>query len=189
MKLIVGLNNNLKKYKHTRHNTGSWFVKLLAKKYKKKFKKHKIFLGKVSEFEINNKKIYLLIPETFINISGYPVLKFINIYKIKIKNIIIAHDELDLPPGIAKFKKGINCCGHNGIKHIAKTIKSNKFYRLRIGIGRPGKNYDINKFVLNKPKTQEKKLIKTAIKHSIDSIKILTIKNMKLAMNKLHSYK
>ncbi|WDI78889.1 aminoacyl-tRNA hydrolase [Candidatus Purcelliella pentastirinorum] len=189
MKLIVGLNNNNLKYKNTRHNIGSWFVETLAKTYKKKFKIKKIFLGKISKIEINKKKVYLLIPNTYINLSGNSVLLFIKYYKIKKKNIIIVHDELDLIPGIAKFKRGINCCGHNGIKHIAKKIKYDKFYRLRIGIGHPVKNNNINKFVLNKPKKNEKKLINNAIKKAIKSIKILIKKNIIIAMNKLHNYK
>ncbi|WDI78399.1 aminoacyl-tRNA hydrolase [Candidatus Purcelliella pentastirinorum] len=189
MKLIVGLNNNNLKYKNTRHNIGSCFVKKLAKTYKKKFKIKKMFLGKISKIKINKKNTYLLIPNTYINLSGNSVLPFIKYYKIKKKNIIIVHDELDLTPGIAKFKKGINYCGHNGIKHIAQTIKYNKFYRLRIGIGHPGKNNDINKFVLNKPEKKEKKLINNAIKKAIKSIKILIKKNIIIAMNELHNYK
>lgn len=187
IRLIVGLGNPDIKYQNTRHNIGNNFVKLLAKKNKKIFKLKKKFFGFISEFQIFNKKIFLLLPQTYVNNSGQSVLAFVDYYQIKIEEILIVHDELNLPPGVAKIKFGGSNNGHNGLKDIQKKIKTPNFYRLRIGIGHPGKKNEVNNFVLSTPTIYDKNLIKNAMNESINCLYFFD--DINKLQNKLHSFK
>ncbi|CEN32237.1 Peptidyl-tRNA hydrolase [Candidatus Westeberhardia cardiocondylae] len=187
-KLIVGIGNPGKIYKETRHNVGSWYVLSLAQKYQVCFKKNKIFHGYTCNIKLKNEKyVKLLIPNTFMNLCGNSVKNIASFYKISINDILIAHDDLNLIPGNIRIKLGGDHHGHNGIKSIISALKNHaNFYRLRIGIGNPGKNKAKN-FVLNKPTDNEKKLINMAINKAIQCTKILIIqKNITHAMNNLH---
>ncbi|CUR53391.1 Peptidyl-tRNA hydrolase [Serratia symbiotica] len=173
IKLIVGLANPGLRYKKTRHNIGSWYVNLLAKRYCKKLKKEKKFFGYTSKLNLINSTIHLLIPNTFMNLSGTAVLSIANFYNIKINEILIAHDEMDLSPGIIKTKIGGNNSGHNGLKDIQNKFNNPNFYRLRIGINHPNdKNKTIN-FLLNEPLHYEKKIINKVINILLDYQEII----------------
>ncbi|BAP58616.1 aminoacyl-tRNA hydrolase [Candidatus Tachikawaea gelatinosa] len=189
IKLIVGLANKGKEYTQTRHNVGSWYLKKLAKKYNQILKEEKKFLGYTTIINCCDSKLHLLIPSTFINFSGQSVAKIVNFYHIKSEEVLIVHDELDFVPGIAKFKIKSSYSGHNGIKNISTELGlSFKFYRLRIGIGRPINNEKINKFVLNKPSFFEKKLIDKSIDKAINCTEDF-LNNPLKAMDKLHAFK
>ncbi|MGP1931690.1 MAG: aminoacyl-tRNA hydrolase, partial [Arsenophonus sp. ET-DL12-MAG3] len=130
IKLIVGLGNPDFKYMLTRHNVGASYVKLLAKKHNKSFKKENKFFGYTTKINLENNDVCLLIPTTYINLSGKSVLTLTNFYQIKPNEILVAHDELDLIPGIAKIKFGGSNNGHNGIKDIQNKLGNNPdFYR------------------------------------------------------------
>lgn len=187
IKLIVGLANPGIKYKNTRHNLGGYFINLIAKKNKIFLKPKKEFFGHTNYFEIFENKTFLLIPSTYVNISGKSVLLFSKFYKIKTEEILVAHDELNLKPGIVKIKLGGSNNGHNGLKDIQKHLNNSEFYRLRIGIGHPGEKNKINNFVLGKPNLQEKKLIKYAINESIECLHIFN--DINKLINRLHSFK
>lgn len=169
IKLIVGLSNPGKKYKYTRHNVGSWYVEHLAKKYNKKFKFVEKIMGKLTKLEFRDIYIYLLIPHIFMNINGYSVFNFKKYYKIKTKEILIVHDDLNLVPGEFKFKFGVNFNSHNGLKNVIQHLNyKTNFYNLRIGIGRPKKKEKISDFVLNIPDVKDFKYIQQSIVKSID---------------------
>ncbi|AAO26911.1 peptidyl-tRNA hydrolase [Buchnera aphidicola str. Bp (Baizongia pistaciae)] len=165
IKLIVGLANPIKKYNDTRHNVGSWLVNSLVTQQNKKLKKNNKFLGYSTEINILSKNIHVLVPDTFMNLSGISVLAISNFYNIKLHEILVVHDELDLKPGNVKFRLRSSHNGHNGIRNVLAVLGTNiKFLRIQIGIGRPiNSGYKISKFVLSKPNVSEKLLINRAI--------------------------
>ncbi|MGP1945550.1 MAG: aminoacyl-tRNA hydrolase [Arsenophonus sp. ER-QC15-MAG3] len=190
IKLIVGLGNPGSKYMLTRHNVGASYVELLAKKHNKLLKKENKFFGYTTKINLENNDVCLLIPTTYINLSGKSVLTLTNFYQIKPNEILVAHDELDLIPGIAKIKFGGSNNGHNGIKDIQNKLGNNPdFYRLRIGIGHPGDKNKVVRFVLSKPILEEQKLIDKIIIKAIHCTSILFEEGINKAINKLHTFK
>ncbi|QOI11099.1 aminoacyl-tRNA hydrolase [Blochmannia endosymbiont of Colobopsis nipponica] len=187
IKLIVGLGNYGCKYDGTRHNLGSYYVNLLAKRYKLSFVKKKQFSSLVGKFVIFNNLIHLLIPTTYMNLSGEAVAAMSSFYNFLPANILIVHDELDLMPGIIKLKFGGSHAGHNGLKNIINKLGCNQFYRLRIGIGRPKHNSEIVNFVLSKPPFNEKQTIHNILNKVINYTEYVVNKNIIQVMNKLHS--
>ncbi len=172
IKLIIGIGNKNKNLQKTRHNIGIWFIKKLLKK--------NIKLNKIYKLYIKKKIIYIYTPKSYINKSGKNIKKIKKKLKIKTKNILIVYDDINIKPGLCKIeknnKKNIT---HNGIKNIIKLKIKKKFYKLRIGIGRPKNKNNLNNYVLSKPTYSEKKLIKNTIKKCTYYIKKL-IKNNKL---------
>ncbi len=190
IKLIVGLANPGNEYAQTRHNAGAWYVDLLAQRYQQPLKNDPKFFGYSSRINIAGHDIRLLVPTTFMNLSGKAVQAMASFYQIKPEEILVAHDELDLSPGIAKFKFGGSHGGHNGLKDIASKLGNNpNFYRLRIGIGHPGDKNKVVGFVLNKPSKPEQELIDKAIDESARCTDILLSQSFEAAMNRLHSFK
>lgn len=190
IKLIVGLANPGNEYAQTRHNAGAWYVDLLAQRYQQPLKNDPKFFGYSSRINIAGNDIRLLVPTTFMNLSGKAVQAMASFYQIKPEEILVAHDELDLNPGIAKLKFGGSHGGHNGLKDIASKLGNNpNFYRLRIGIGHPGDKNKVVGFVLNKPSKQEQELIDKAIDESARCTDILLSQSLEAAMNRLHAFK
>ncbi|OCL19678.1 aminoacyl-tRNA hydrolase [Gilliamella sp. wkB171] len=190
IKLIVGLANPGNEYAATRHNAGAWFVDLLAERYHQSLKNEAKFFGYTARINIAGHDVRLLVPTTFMNLSGKAVQALATFYQIKPEEILVAHDELDLNPGIAKFKFGGSHGGHNGLKDIASKLGNNlNFYRLRIGIGHPGDKNKVVGYVLNKPSKPEQELIDKAIEESVRSVEILLSDGIESAMNHLHAFK
>lgn len=190
IKLIVGLANPGNEYAVTRHNAGAWFVDQLAEQYHQSLKNDPKFFGYSSRITIYGHDVRLLVPTTFMNLSGKAVQAMVTFYQIKPEEILVAHDELDLNPGIAKFKFGGSHGGHNGLKDIANKLGNNlNFYRLRIGIGHPGDKNKVVGFVLNKPSKAEQKLIDKAIDESVRCTDVLLSDGIETAMNRLHALK
>ncbi|MWN06168.1 aminoacyl-tRNA hydrolase [Gilliamella sp. Pas-s95] len=190
IKLIVGLANPGNEYAATRHNAGAWFVDQLAQRYNQSLKNEPKFFGYTSRINIAGHDVRLLVPTTFMNLSGKAVQAIATFYQIKPEEILIAHDELDLNPGIAKLKFGGSHGGHNGLKDIASKLGNNlNFYRLRIGIGHPGDKNKVVGYVLNKPSRSEQDLIDQVINESVRCTDILLSQSVEAAMNQLHSFK
>lgn len=191
IKLIVGLSNPGKKYKDTRHNLGAKYIFELVKFFDLSLKKESKFLGYFTTSYLNiGKKIHLLIPNTFMNENGNSVFLVCKYYNIDPSNMLVVHDDLDLQPGIAKFKKNVKNDTHNGIRSITKKLNQNTFFRLRIGIGKPKEKNKINKYLLNTIKKTEKKMIFSIIKKAIISTNILIQEeNFLKATQHLHSQK
>lgn len=181
IKIIIGIGNYIKKLLLTRHNVGIWFInKFINKNFFKNIKFNKIY-----KLKIKKKHIYFYSPKSYINQSGIHIYKIIKKLKIKINEIIIVHDEININIGKIKIKKNnAKKCTHNGIKNIIKYLKKDNFYQLRIGIGKPKKKKNLIKYVLSKPKNKEKKIICKSIKKSIKYIKILIYKkNFRIIQN------
>lgn len=190
IKLIVGLANPGNEYAATRHNAGAWFVDQLAERYHQSLKNDPKFFGYSSRITLSGHDVRLLVPTTFMNLSGKAVQAMATFYQIKPEEILVAHDELDINPGIAKFKFGGSHGGHNGLKDIASKLGNNlNFYRLRIGIGHPGDKNKVVSYVLNKPSKSEQELIDKAIDESVRCTEILLSDGIEAAMNRLHAFK
>lgn len=149
IKLIVGLGNPGPEYAKTRHNAGAWYVEQLARWHNVSLREEPKFFGHTARFLVDGQDVRLLIPNTYMNLSGKAVAALARFYQIAPEEILVAHDELDLPPGIAKFKQGGGHGGHNGLKDIiARMGNNNNFFRLRLGIGHPGAKELVTNHVL-----------------------------------------
>ncbi|GLT16153.1 aminoacyl-tRNA hydrolase [Vibrio algivorus] len=190
IKLLVGLANPGPEYAKTRHNAGAWVVEELARVHNVTLKDESKFYGYTGRILVNGQDLRLLIPTTFMNLSGKSVSALAKFYQIKPEEIMVAHDELDLPPGVAKFKKGGGHGGHNGLKDIiAKQANNKDFYRLRIGIGHPGHKDRVAGYVLGKAPTKEQELLDAVVDESVRSLDILLKDGLAKAQNRLHTFK
>lgn len=186
--LIVGLGNPGTEYAYTRHNAGFWFVEHLAERYNISLKNDSKYRAISGRGEIEGHEVRLLLPQTFMNLSGQSVVPFAKFYQIAPQNILIAHDELDLAAGIIRLKFGGGHGGHNGLKDIVPHIGAD-FLRLRIGIGHPGSKARVTGHVLGKAPTAEQTLIDHAIEHALLQQKLLMQGNIAAAMNAINVYK
>ena len=184
IKLIVGLGNPGQQYEKTRHNTGFWLGYALAEKYNTTFKHETKFHGLVSTLAHSCK---LLLPTTFMNLSGIAVRSISNFYKIPIASILVIHDEIDFAPGIIRLKKNGGANGHNGVQNIIEHLGDNDFWRLRIGIGKPARKEEVVNYVLHTPSLLEGKNIHAAIAQATTIIPELFLGDFAQAMQILHS--
>ena len=160
IKVIVGLGNPGAEYEGTRHNIGYDLLKIIAESARVPLKRDSKFLGYSARIVVGNQDISLLAPTTFMNSSGKSVALFCNFYKINPSEILIIHDDLDLSPGVVRFKLGGGHGGHNGLRNIIQRLDNcSDFARIRIGIGHPGCSKLVSNYVLKKASTEEKKMI------------------------------
>ncbi|WMU40917.1 aminoacyl-tRNA hydrolase [Enterobacter bugandensis] len=190
IKLIVGLANPGAEYAATRHNAGAWYVDLLAERLRAPLREEPKFFGYTSHINLAGADVRLLVPTTFMNLSGKAVAAMATFYRINPDEILVAHDELDLPPGVAKFKLGGGHGGHNGLKDIIIKLGNNpNFHRLRVGIGHPGDKNKVVGFVLGKPPVSEQKLIDEAVDEAARCTEIWLQDGLTKATNRLHAFK
>ncbi|WP_283743429.1 aminoacyl-tRNA hydrolase [Sideroxydans sp. CL21] len=187
IKLIVGLGNPGREYEATRHNAGFWWVDELARNSDANFRNDSKFHGLVARTALHGHEVHLLKPQTFMNVSGRAVVALALFYKILPDQILVVHDELDLPPGSAKLKLGGGHGGHNGLKDIIAHLGTKDFWRLRIGIGHPGERSEVVNYVLNAPRKEEQVLIEEALQRALDVAGPVIEGKMEAAMLKLHS--
>ena len=188
LSLIVGLGNPGSEYAQTRHNAGFWFVERLAEQYGINLKTDSKYKGISGRGNIEGQDVRLLLPTTFMNLSGQSVVPFAKFYQIKPEEILIAHDELDMDPGVIRLKTGGGHGGHNGLRDIVPHIGSN-FHRLRIGIGHPGSKERVSGHVLSKAPSSEQNLMDDAIAHALSRIQLLVNGDTQQAMNQINAYK
>ncbi len=186
--LIIGLGNPGKEYAQTRHNAGFWFVEQLADRYGITLKADPKFHGYSGRGQIEGHDTRLLLPTTFMNRSGQSVVPFAKFYQISTEAILIAHDELDMNPGVIRLKSGGGHGGHNGLRDIVPHIGAN-FHRLRIGIGHPGSKEQVSGHVLGKAPSSEQALMDTAIEYALSKTKMLVQGQVSQAMNQINAYK
>jgi len=190
IQLVVGLGNPGPEYKKTRHNAGVWFVEELASRYNISLRPEKKYFGLYGKGLIGDEIVHLLIPTTFMNRSGQSVAPLANFFRIPLENILVAHDELDMEPGVCKIKKGGGHGGHNGLRDIISCLANNKeFYRLRIGIGHPGHRERVTGHVLGKAPAIDQEKIDQVIDEASRCIDIWQKDDLKKAQNRLHSFK
>jgi len=190
IKLIAGLGNPGPEYTRTRHNAGVWFVEELAQRNNISLRPEKKYAGLYGKGIIGGELVHLLIPTTFMNRSGQAVAPLANFFRIPVDNILIAHDELDMPPGSVKIKQGGGHGGHNGLKDIIARMANNKeFYRLRLGIGHPGHRDRVTGHVLGKAPSSEQNLIESAIEEASRCFDIWQTDGLVKAQQRLHAFK
>ena len=188
VKLIVGLGNPGSEYAATRHNAGAEFVLALAKHYNINLTAEDKFFGLSGRGFIGANDIRLIIPTTFMNLSGKAVTAIAQFYKIPPESILVAHDELDLPVGAARLKIAGGHGGHNGLRDIIKSLGNNKnFARLRIGIDHPGNAKQVSNYVLRKPPSSEQNAITDSIIESLNILPLLLDGQWNSAMKQLHT--
>ena len=188
MKLVVGLGNPGVKYEATRHNTGFWWVERIARAAGADFRRETRFHGELAR--VAGADTWLLKPQTYMNESGRSVGACASFYRIDAEEILVAYDELDLPPGTARLKFGGGLSGHNGLKDIAAVLGTHDFWRLRIGIGHPrdaGLAQGPADYVLHSPRAEERKAIDDALAKAQDVWPLIAARDMQGAMLKLHT--
>lgn len=188
LQLIVGLGNPGREYEETRHNAGAWLVEQLARKHNCALTAEPKFHGLTGRIQLTSRDLRLLIPTTFMNLSGNAVAALANFYKIPTDAILVAHDELDLPPGSARFKQG-GSGGSNGVRDIIAKLGHNDFHRLRIGIGHPGSADRVTGYVLGKPTGDDRIAIERTLDAAIDVLPHAIKGEWARAMNQLHAFK
>lgn len=181
-RLIVGLGNPGGEYEDNRHNLGFWFVDRLARELKLPLAPQGKFFGRVARLG----ELWLLQPTTFMNRSGQAVVALARFYKIMPDEILVVHDELDLPPGGIRLKQGGGNGGHNGLKDIQAHLTVPDFWRLRLGIGHPGERNEVVNYVLKAPRKEEQELIERALDRCLLAWPKLGAGDYEAAQRQLH---
>lgn len=189
VQLIVGLGNPGPKYEQTRHNVGFVLLDELAHSKGAKLKLENKFHGEVAKLSLHGHEIWLLKPNTFMNLSGKAVAALARFYKITPESVLVVHDELDIPPGQLRLKQGGGHGGHNGLRDVVAQLGSREFLRLRIGIGHPGESRDVSDYVLNKASADDQKHIDDALDEALRVLPQIIEGDLEPAMNRLHSIK
>lgn len=185
--MLVGLGNPGEKYCQTRHNAGFWFADEVARRYAATFRPESKFQGEVASIRVDGRDIRLLKPGTFMNCSGRAVSALAKFYKIPRQAILVAHDELDLPPGTSRIKASGGHGGHNGLRDIIAALGGKDFWRLRIGIGHPGDKSEVVNYVLRNPGKAERQQINNSLMDVDRVLEQVLSGQMEQAMLELHS--
>ncbi|SDS90789.1 peptidyl-tRNA hydrolase [Halopseudomonas xinjiangensis] len=190
IKLIVGLGNPGPEYELTRHNAGALFVERLADRHNVSLRPEAKYFGLTARLTLDGQDVRLLIPTTFMNRSGQAVAALAGFFRILPEEILVAHDELDLPPGVVKCKKGGGHGGHNGLRDIIASLgNQNTFHRLRLGIGHPGHASQVTGFVLGRAPKSEQEALDACIDEAVQQIPAMLSGEWTRVMQTLHSFK
>ena len=187
IQLIVGLANPGKEYANTRHNAGAWFIEEITNLANLKLRHETKFHGLYGAARLNSDSCHLLIPTTFMNLSGQAVRACMSYHKMTANEILVAHDDVDLPVGTIKIKFDGGDGGHNGLKDIIRHLNTKQFYRLRIGVGRPSHGKDTADYVLNDPSKADRHKINEAMLAACDVLPLLLNGQVQQAMQQLHT--
>lgn len=186
IRLIAGLGNPGPEHALQRHNAGFWWVDRIAQREGLELRPEKGFFGQVARLRGPHGDVWLLEPGTYMNRSGQSVAAMARFYKIAPEEMLVAHDELDLPPGQVKLKCGGGHAGHNGLRDIAAHLGTPAFWRLRLGIGHPGSREAVIGFVLGRPQRAELQLVEQALDRSLDVLPRVLRGEMDAAVMELH---
>jgi peptidyl-tRNA hydrolase, PTH1 family len=189
IKLFVGLGNPGAEYEATRHNAGFWFIDELSRAWKAPLSFDKSYHGQVARTTQAGQTVWLLQPQTFMNLSGKSVAALARFFKIKPEEILVVHDELDVSPGEAKMKFGGSHAGHNGLRDIHAQLGTGDYWRLRLGIGHPGVKAEVINWVLKKPSAEQRTGIEEAIARSIKAVPDMLAGDMTKATQIVHTSK
>jgi PTH1 family peptidyl-tRNA hydrolase len=187
IKLFVGLGNPGAEYEATRHNAGFWWVDALSRELKAPLSFDKSYYGQVARTTLKGESVWLLEPQTFMNLSGKSVAALARFFKIKPEEILVAHDELDIVPGQAKLKFGGSHAGHNGLRDIHAQLGSADYWRLRIGVGHPGVKAEVINWVLKKPMQEHRAAIDECMERSLKAVPHLLVGEMEKATMLIHT--
>jgi len=189
IKLFVGLGNPGPEYESTRHNAGFWWIDELARLLKAPLVMDKGYHGLVARTSVQGQTVWLLEPQTFMNLCGKSVASLARFFKIQPQEILVVHDELDLPPGEAKLKLGGSHAGHNGLRDIHAQLGTDDYWRLRVGVGHPGVKSEVIHWVLKKPSLDHRIAIDQAIARSLKALPHFLSAEMDKATMLVHTSK
>lgn len=186
MRAVIGLGNPEAKYERTRHNAGFWFLERLAEEIKVDFRAESKFKGLLARGSFANHDLLLLKPSTYMNLSGEAAQPLASFYKLKPAEILIVHDDLDLPPGTLRLKRGGGHGGHNGLRSLHQHLGS-EYLRLRVGIGHPGHRDRVLGYVLGRPDAKDAQDIEFGIEDGLTALRTLLTKGWDPAVQQLHT--
>ena len=184
--LLVGLGNPGARYEATRHNAGAWLLEQVARRHATGFRSLPRCFGSMADADIEGIRVRLFRPDTFMNHSGRAVAAVAGFYKVPVERILIAHDEIDLPPGTVRLKRGGGHGGHNGLRDVVPQLAGSGFSRIRIGVGHPGNKDRVTGHVLDRPSAAERSAIDDSIDRVVGDIARIAGGDLEGAMNILH---
>ncbi len=187
IKLLVGLGNPGREYEDTRHNAGFWWLDAVARSLKTELVPDKAYRAKVARVTVDGQARWLLQPQTYMNLSGQSVAGLARFFKVAPSEILVAHDELDLPAGQAKLKAGGGHAGHNGLRDIHAQLGSPDYWRLRLGIGHPGDKAEVASWVLRQPSADERAAVQSAMDRALSALPDLLRGDMARATLLVHT--
>ena len=188
LNIIVGLCNPEDKYERTLHNAGFWFVDAVARKYGGRFRYEKKFDAECCRVNIQGEEVWLVKPQSYMNLSGGPVRGVMDYYRLKPGGLLVAHDEIDLPPGTVRLKKGGGHGGHNGLRDVIKHCGAD-FMRLRLGVGHPGEKTRVTGYVLKRGSADVERAVENNIDDAIAVLPLLMDDGLNAATKALHTKK
>ena len=189
IRLIVGLGNPGSEYEPTRHNAGFWFVDRLARRHGVVLREERRYRSETARTQFDGHDCRLQKPLTYMNHSGQAVVALAGFHRITPQEILVAHDDLDLPPGAVRLKRGGGHGGHNGLRDLFQHLGGGDFLRLRIGIGHPGSADQVVDYVLTRPSAEDRSRIEAAIDAAVEVMPLVLDGALEQAMNRLHGRK
>ncbi len=184
--IIAGLGNPDSKYERTLHNAGFWFVDALAREYGGDLRYEKKFDADIGRIKLQDKDVWLVKPQSFMNLSGGPVRGMLDYYRLRPEDLLVAHDEIDLPPGTVRLKQGGGHGGHNGIRDVIQHCGAD-FMRLRVGVGHPGEKSKVTNYVLKKGSADVQAAVEQNLDDAVALMPILMDDGLNAAMKELHT--
>jgi len=183
---IAGLGNPEERHARTLHNAGFWFVDELARRAGAEFRYEKRFDAEICRIHFSDNDVWLIKPQSYMNLSGGPVRGVLEYYRLAVSDLLVAHDEIDLPPGTVRLKKGGGHGGHNGLRDVIKHTGSD-FMRLRIGVGHPGHKDLVTDYVLKRATAEVEEAMRRNIDDAADVVPTLVEDGIEAAMTRLHT--
>lgn len=186
IRIIAGLGNPEDKYERTLHNAGFWFVDALARKYGGSFRYDKKFDADYCRINLHGDDVWLVKPQSYMNLSGGPIRSVMDYYRLQVDELLVAHDEIDLPPGTTRLKKGGGHGGHNGLRDIIRHCGAD-FVRLRLGVGHPGEKSQVTNYVLKRASADTERAIEDNIDDAMAVMPLLIEDGLNAATKALHT--
>jgi PTH1 family peptidyl-tRNA hydrolase len=184
--MVAGLGNPEARYERTLHNAGFWFVDEMARRFSGQFRYEKRFDADICKVSVGGADVWLIKPQSYMNLSGGPVRGMLDYYRLSADQLLVAHDEIDLPPGTVRLKKGGGHGGHNGLRDVIKHCGAN-FMRLRLGVGHPGHKDQVTAYVLKSASSDVEAAINRNVDEAADVMPLLVEDGLEAAMKKLHT--
>ena len=188
LSIIAGLGNPDDRYERTLHNAGFWFADAVARKYGGEFRYDKKFDADYCRCNVRGHDLWIMKPQSYMNLSGGPVRAMLDYYRLRVEHLLVAHDEIDLPPGTVRLKKGGGHGGHNGLRDIIRHCGAD-FIRLRLGVGHPGNKSQVTGYVLKKASTDVEAAVEGTIDDALAVLPLLADDGLNAAMKQLHTKK
>ena len=186
IRIIAGLGNPEAKYERTLHNAGFWFVDELARKYGGDFRYEKKFDADYCRINLHGDDVWLTKPQSYMNQSGGPIRALLDYYRLRPSELLVAHDEIDLPPGTVRLKEGGGHGGHNGLRDVIRHCGAD-FLRLRLGVGHPGEKHKVTNYVLKRGSGDVEAAVMKNVDEAVDVMPVLLDEGLPAAQKKLHT--